>query len=159
MRSSSRSGGRTRRHGAAVYAAARVGGILANSTYPAEFIHDNLAIQTNVVHEAWRAGVRRLLFLGSSCIYPRDCPQPIREDALLTGGRGLALVAMSSTAWGASIEPTGKVVWFEPAERRQLGMLLAHLAPAAGVGFGSGVDAARAAAAMVTVRQLLGVAE
>lgn len=66
-------------------AAAKVGGILANDTYPAEFIRDNLAIQTNVIHEAWRAGVKRLLFLGSSCIYPRECPQPIREDYLLTG--------------------------------------------------------------------------
>jgi GDP-L-fucose synthase len=66
-------------------AAARVGGILANSTAPAEFIRENLAIQTNVIHEAWRAGVTRLLFLGSSCIYPRDCPQPIRENYLLTG--------------------------------------------------------------------------
>ena len=60
-------------------AAARVGGIHANDTYPAEFIRDNLAIQTNVIHAAWRAGVGRLLFLGSSCIYPRDCPQPIRD--------------------------------------------------------------------------------
>jgi GDP-L-fucose synthase len=66
-------------------AAAKVGGILANDTYPAEFIRDNLAIQTNVIHQAWRAGVKRLLFLGSSCIYPRDCPQPIREEYLLTG--------------------------------------------------------------------------
>ena len=66
-------------------AAAKVGGILANNTYPAEFIRDNLAIQTNVIHEAWRAGVKRLLFLGSSCIYPRDCPQPIHEEYLLTG--------------------------------------------------------------------------
>ncbi len=66
-------------------AAARVGGIHANNEYPAEFIRDNLAIQTNVIHAAWRAGVGRLLFLGSSCIYPRDCPQPIREDYLLTG--------------------------------------------------------------------------
>jgi GDP-L-fucose synthase len=66
-------------------AAARVGGILANSTYPAQFIHENLAIQTNVIHEAHRAGVRELLFLGSSCIYPRDCPQPIKEEYLLTG--------------------------------------------------------------------------
>jgi GDP-L-fucose synthase len=65
-------------------AAAKVGGILANNTYPAEFIRDNLAIQTNVIHEAWRAGVKRLLFLGSSCIYPRDCPQPIKEEYLLT---------------------------------------------------------------------------
>lgn len=66
-------------------AAARVGGIHANSTYPAEFIRDNLAIQTNVVHSAWKHGVRKLLFLGSSCIYPRDCPQPIKEEYLLTG--------------------------------------------------------------------------
>jgi GDP-L-fucose synthase len=66
-------------------AAAKVGGILANNTYPADFVRDNLVIQSNVIHEAFRAGVRRLLFLGSSCIYPRDCPQPIREDYLLTG--------------------------------------------------------------------------
>jgi len=66
-------------------AAAKVGGILANDTMPAEFIRENLAIQTNVIHEAWRAGVKRLLFLGSSCIYPRDCPQPMKEEYLLTG--------------------------------------------------------------------------
>ena len=66
-------------------AAAKVGGILANDTYPAQFIHENLAIQTNVIHEASRAGVGELLFLGSSCIYPRDCPQPIKEEYLLTG--------------------------------------------------------------------------
>jgi len=66
-------------------AAAKVGGILANDTYPADFIRENLAIQTNVIHEVWRAGVKRLLFLGSSCIYPRDCPQPIKEEYLLTG--------------------------------------------------------------------------
>lgn len=66
-------------------AAARVGGIHANNTYPAEFIHANLAIQTGVIHSAYQAGVQRLLFLGSSCIYPRDCPQPIRESSLLTG--------------------------------------------------------------------------
>ncbi|WP_026182115.1 MULTISPECIES: GDP-L-fucose synthase [unclassified Thioalkalivibrio] len=66
-------------------AAAKVGGIHANNTYPAEFIRDNLAIQTNVIHGAHGAGVRRLLFLGSSCIYPREAPQPIPEEALLTG--------------------------------------------------------------------------
>lgn len=66
-------------------AAAKVGGIYANSTYPAEFLRDNLAIQTNVIHSAWKHGTRKLLFLGSSCIYPRDCPQPISEDYLLTG--------------------------------------------------------------------------
>jgi GDP-L-fucose synthase len=66
-------------------AAARVGGIHANDTYPGEFIFSNLAIQTNVIDAAWRHGAKRVLFLGSSCIYPRDCPQPIREDYLLTG--------------------------------------------------------------------------
>lgn len=66
-------------------AAAKVGGIHANNTYPAEFIRQNLAIQTNIIHEAWRNQVQRLLFLGSSCIYPKACPQPIKEDYLLTG--------------------------------------------------------------------------
>ena len=66
-------------------AAAKVGGIVANNTYPAEFIRDNLAIQTHVIHAAWRAGVKRLLFLGSSCIYPRLAKQPIAEASLLTG--------------------------------------------------------------------------
>lgn len=66
-------------------AAARVGGIHANDTYPAEFIRDNLAIQTNVIHSAWRHGVRKLVFLGSSCIYPKLAPQPLHEEALLTG--------------------------------------------------------------------------
>jgi GDP-L-fucose synthase len=66
-------------------AAAKVGGIHANNTYPAEFIQQNLAIQTNVIHQSFLNGVERLLFLGSSCIYPRDCPQPIKEEYLLTG--------------------------------------------------------------------------
>ena len=66
-------------------AAAKVGGIQANNTYRAEFLYQNLLIEANVVHAAWRAGVKRMLFLGSSCIYPRDCPQPIREEYLLTG--------------------------------------------------------------------------
>lgn len=68
-----------------ILAAAKVGGIHANNTYPAEFIQDNLAIQTNVIHQSYAVGVKRLLFLGSSCIYPRDCPQPIKEEYLLTG--------------------------------------------------------------------------
>lgn len=68
-----------------ILAAARVGGIHANDTYPVEFIRDNLAIQGNVIDAAHRNQVERLLFLGSSCIYPRDCPQPIREEYLLTG--------------------------------------------------------------------------
>jgi GDP-L-fucose synthase len=66
-------------------AAAKVGGIHANNTYPAEFIHENLCIQSNIIHQSYLNGVRRLLFLGSSCIYPRDCPQPIKEEYLLTG--------------------------------------------------------------------------
>ena len=68
----------------AIIAAAKVGGIHANNTYPAEFLHDNLAIASNAVHGAWKAGVRRLLFLGSSCIYPKHAPQPMPEDCLLT---------------------------------------------------------------------------
>ena len=70
---------------AVVLAAAKVGGIHANNTYPAQFIYENLMMECNVVHQAFAAGVRRLLFLGSSCIYPRAAPQPMREDALLTG--------------------------------------------------------------------------
>jgi GDP-L-fucose synthase len=66
-------------------AAAKVGGIAANNTYRADFIYENLMVQSNVIHAAHEAGVNRLLFLGSSCIYPRDCPQPIREEYLLTG--------------------------------------------------------------------------
>lgn len=68
-----------------ILAAAKVGGIHANNSYPADFIHDNLMIQTNVIHEAYRAGIRHLLFLGSSCIYPKLAPQPMCEDHLLTG--------------------------------------------------------------------------
>ena len=66
-------------------AAARVGGIHANNTYPAEFIYDNMMVQANVVHEAWKSGVQKLLFLGSSCIYPRMAEQPIREEYLMSG--------------------------------------------------------------------------
>ncbi len=66
-------------------AAAKVGGILANSTRPAEFLYDNLAIQTNVIHAAWQSGAQKLVFLGSSCIYPQLAPQPIKEEYLLTG--------------------------------------------------------------------------
>lgn len=66
-------------------AAAKVGGIHANNTYPAEFIYQNLMIEANVIHEAWRVGVKKLLFMGSSCIYPKLAPQPMGEDALLSG--------------------------------------------------------------------------
>lgn len=66
-------------------AAAKVGGIVANSTWPADFIYENLAIQNHVIHSAWKNGVKRLLYLGSSCIYPKFAPQPMREEYLLTG--------------------------------------------------------------------------
>ena len=68
-----------------IHAAGTVGGIQANATRPAEFLYDNLMIHATVLHAAWRTGVEKLLYLGSSCIYPRDCPQPIREEYLLTG--------------------------------------------------------------------------
>lgn len=68
-----------------ILAAAKVGGIHANNTYPAEFIYDNLIIQSNVIHSAWQNNVSRLLFLGSSCIYPKECPQPMKEEYFLTG--------------------------------------------------------------------------
>lgn len=68
-----------------ILAAARVGGIMANNSYPADFIYENLMIEANVIHQAFAAGVSRLLQLGSSCIYPQGAPQPMREDALLTG--------------------------------------------------------------------------
>ena len=75
----------TERPDVVILAAAKVGGIHANNTYPADFIYENLMIQSNVIHQAFAAGVTRLLQLGSSCIYPRAVPQPMREDALLTG--------------------------------------------------------------------------
>ncbi|MCU0334002.1 MAG: GDP-L-fucose synthase [Chitinophagaceae bacterium] len=68
-----------------ILAAAKVGGIVANNTYPAEFLYQNLAIQNNVIHHSYLQGVKKLLFLGSSCIYPKLCPQPIKEEYLLTG--------------------------------------------------------------------------
>ncbi|MCH7515080.1 MAG: GDP-L-fucose synthase [Bacteroidetes bacterium] len=66
-------------------AAAKVGGIMANSRYKADFLYDNLMLQTNVIHESYKSGVKKLLFLGSSCIYPKHCPQPMKEEYLLTG--------------------------------------------------------------------------
>jgi len=68
-----------------ILAAAKVGGILANNNYPADFLYQNLQIQNNVIHQSYLSGVKKLLFLGSSCIYPRECPQPIKEEYLLTG--------------------------------------------------------------------------
>ncbi len=76
---------KTEKPNAVILAAAKVGGILANDSFPADFLYENLMIEANVIHAAYQAGVDRLLFLGSSCIYPRMAPQPINEDALLTG--------------------------------------------------------------------------
>ena len=84
-RSAVRSFMEAERPDAIVVAAAKVGGIHANDSYPAEFIFENLMVECNVVHSAFEAGVRKLLFLGSSCIYPRDAAQPLVEEALLTG--------------------------------------------------------------------------
>ena len=86
-------------------AAAKVGGILANQTFPADFIRENLNIQTNVIHECWRSGVDRLLFLGSSCIYPKLAPQPVREESFLEGpleasNRTRFLAAMPTNLYG-----------------------------------------------------------
>jgi GDP-L-fucose synthase len=89
-------------------AAARVGGILANSTYPADFIRDNLLIQTNVIDSAYQSGVKKLLFLGSSCIYPKMAPQPMPEDCLLTD----------------SLEPTNE--WYAIAKISGLKMCAAY---------------------------------
>jgi GDP-L-fucose synthase len=106
---------------AAIIAAGKVGGIHANNTYPAEFIHENLAIATNCIHSAWSAGVRRLLFLGSSCIYPKLAPQPISEDCLL----------------GSALEPTNeayaiaKIAGLKMAEyyRKQYGVVYHSVMP------------------------------
>ena len=68
-----------------ILSAAKVGGILANTTYPGEFIYENLMIQNSIIHQSWVHGVQKLIFLGSSCIYPKLCPQPIKEDYLMTG--------------------------------------------------------------------------
>ena len=104
-----------------VLAAAKVGGIVANSTYGAEFLNDNISIQTNVIHGAYQGGVKRLLFLGSSCIYPRLAPQPIKEEYLLT----------------SALEPTNepyalaKIVGLKMCQyyRKQYGVLYHSLMP------------------------------
>ena len=102
-------------------AAARVGGIHANNSRPADFIRDNLLIATNVIDAAWRAGTRKLLFLGSSCIYPRLAPQPLREEYLLTG----------------ELEPTNE--WYAIAKLAGEEVFLAQ-----GLRSDPGVDATRA---------------
>ena len=104
-----------------VLAAAKVGGIQANNTYPADFLLENIKIQTNVIETAWRSGVRRLLFLGSSCIYPKFAEQPIREEALLTG------TLEPTNEWYAIAKITG--LKFCEALRRQHGFDAISLMP------------------------------
>ncbi|QCO07149.1 GDP-L-fucose synthase [Azospirillum argentinense] len=113
-------------------AAATVGGIHANSTRPAEFLYDNLAIETNIIHAAWRTGVRKLVFLGSSCIYPRLTEQPMREDALLTG-------ALEPTnEWYAIAKIAG--IKLCQAYRRQYGCDFVSAMPTNLFGYGDNFD-------------------
>jgi len=113
-------------------AAARVGGILANSTRPAEFIYDNLAIQMNVIHAAHGAGVKKLQFLGSSCIYPKLAPQPIREESLLTGP------LEPTNEWYAVAKIAG--IKMTQAYRRQYGFSAISLMPTNLYGPGDNFD-------------------
>jgi GDP-L-fucose synthase len=115
-------------------AAARVGGILANSSRPAEFIRDNLAIQTNVIDAAYRFGVRKLQFLGSSCVYPRDAPQPMREECLLTGP------LESTNEWYAIAKIAG--IKMAQAYRAQYGFRAISLMPTNLYGPGDNFDLA-----------------
>ncbi len=113
-------------------AAAKVGGIWANDSYPADFIRENLFIQSNVIDAAYRCGVRKLLFLGSSCIYPREAPQPIKEDCLLTGP------LESTNEWYAIAKITG--IKMCQAYRRQYGFNAISLMPTNLYGSGDNFD-------------------
>jgi GDP-L-fucose synthase len=113
-------------------AAAKVGGILANDSYPAEFLRDNLAIQTNVIHSAWRHGVRKLCFLGSSCIYPKLAPQPLKEESLLTGP------LEPTNEWYAIAKIAG--IMMCQAYRRQYGFDAISLMPTSLYGPGDNFD-------------------
>lgn len=115
-----------------VLAAAKVGGIYANSAYPADFIRDNLQIQTNVIDSAWRNGATKLCFLGSSCIYPKDAPQPLREDSLLTGPLEL------TNEWYAVAKIAG--IKMSQAYRRQYGFNVISLMPTNLYGPGDNFD-------------------
>lgn len=113
-------------------AAATVGGIHANNTRPADFLYDNLAIETNIIHGAWRTGVRKLVFLGSSCIYPRLAPQPMTEDALLTGP------LEPTNEWYAIAKITG--IKMCQAYRRQHGCDFISAMPTNLYGYGDNFD-------------------
>ncbi|TWA77030.1 GDP-L-fucose synthase [Azospirillum brasilense] len=129
-------------------AAALVGGIHANNSRPAEFIYENLAIETNVIHAAWTVGVRKLVFLGSSCIYPRLAPQPMREEALLTGP------LEPTNEWYAIAKIAG--IKMCQAYRRQYGCDFIAAMPTNLYGYGDNFDVAQghvAAALMVRIHQ------
>ena len=113
-------------------AAARVGGIHANRSFPAQFIYENLAVQTNVIHAAYQSGVKKLLFLGSSCIYPKRCPQPIKEDYLLTGS------LEPTNQWYAIAKIAG--VKMAQAYRRQYGFRTTSVMPTNLYGPGDNFD-------------------
>ena len=115
-----------------VLAAAKVGGILANDAYPADFLYDNLQIQSNVIHAAYRAGVKRLVFLGSTCIYPKMAPQPLKEEYLLTGP------LEPTNEWYAIAKITG--VKLCQALRRQHGVDFVSLMPTNLYGPGDNFD-------------------
>lgn len=123
----------SRRLEVVILAAAKVGGIHANATYPVEFLRDNLQIQTNVIDAAWRHGVSKLCFLGSSCIYPKLAPQPISEDALLTGP------LESTNEWYAVAKIAG--IKLCQAYRRQYGFNAISLMPTNLYGPGDNFDA------------------
>lgn len=122
-------------------AAAKVGGIGANDTFPAQFIRDNLCIQNNVIHESWRSGVKRLLFLGSSCIYPKHAPQPLKEEYLLTGpleptnrAYALAKIAGVEMCWSYNREYGARFLGAMPTNLYGLGdnydLANSHVIPA-----------------------------
>ncbi|MEO7478183.1 MAG: GDP-L-fucose synthase [Lysobacteraceae bacterium] len=127
-------------------AAAKVGGIHANDTYPAEFLRENLAIQTNVIHSAWKHGAKKLLFLGSSCIYPRDCPQPIKEEYLLTGP------LEPTNAWYAIAKIAGLKMC--QAYRRQYGFDAIAAMPTNLYGVGDNFDAENSHVVPALIRKI-----
>lgn len=127
-------------------AAAKVGGIHANNTYPAEFLRDNLAVQTNVIHSAWQHGVKKLCFLGSSCIYPKLAPQPLKEDYLLTG------LLEPTNEWYAIAKIAG--IKMCQAYRRQYGFDAISLMPTNLYGPGDNFDLANSHVLPAMIRKI-----
>jgi len=127
-------------------AAAKVGGIHANSTYPAEFLRDNLALQTNVIHSAWQHGVTKLCFLGSSCIYPKLAPQPLKEEYLLTGP------LEATNEWYAIAKIAG--IKMCEAYRRQYGFNAISLMPTNLYGPGDNFDLANSHVLPAMIRKI-----